>query len=278
MVVEVENLNKFYRKRFKSIHFLKNVSFKVEKGQILGILGKKGSGKTTLLKILTGLISDKSVYGAVRILGNEDIQTIKSRIGFLPENPEFFKYISGEEFIEFSLRMSGVYVSNTRINDVLKDVNLLDAKNERLKIFSHGMVRRIGIAQAIAHSPDVLLMDEPMSGLGLDDRIQVIDIIRNYSRKGKTVIFSTQSEHDIESLCTHVIILRNGEITWEKSLSELKEESEYTIEVEHKGKKKILRAKNPSKLLKQLDNMRMKDMKVMNVCQLLSESIKKHYD
>ena len=278
MVVEVESLNKFFRKGFRKIHTLKNVSFKVQEKQILAILGSEGSGKTTLLKILTGIISGESFYGFVRMFGKEDIRTVRDQIGFLPKNPEFFKNISAEELLEFSQKISGIEFNEKGIDSILKEVHLIDHKKEKIKGFSRGMIQRIGIAQAIIHNPRILIIDEPLSDLDPAERVLVIDIIKKFFTERKVVIFSTQSVEDVDVLGTDVIVLKEGEIVFEENLSELRGRGGYRIVVEHKGKKKVLKARNSMKLWEIMDDLKQNEIRLINIKSEISEILKKYYD
>ncbi|MCP5102386.1 MAG: ABC transporter ATP-binding protein [bacterium] len=281
MIIEVENLNKVYKKNLKKIHALKNVSFKVEKKKVLGILGPNGAGKTTLLKIITGITrpeTGEKDAGSVKLLGSGDITTVKQRIGFLPENPEFLENISASELLAFSLTISGVSLDGERIHDVLKMVKLFDERNERVKSFSKGMRQRIGIAQAIVHAPELLILDEPMSGLDPPGRRMVIDIINNYYRTGKTVLFSTHNLDDIEALCTDVMVLTNGEIQLEKSLAHLRQKSSYKIEVESGGEKTVFDAEDDSQLWEKLAEIKQQNVKIIKIQSGISRQLEKYYE
>jgi ABC-type multidrug transport system ATPase subunit len=276
-IIEVNNLVKTYKKNFQKIYALKNVSFNVKKNQILGILGPNGAGKTTLLKIITGITSPGKNSGALYWFGSGKIKSIKCRIGFLPENPEFFKNISAYELLEFSLKIPGTPIQTGRIHQLLKDVNLYRERNERVKNFSKGMRQRIGIAQSIIHSPELLILDEPMSGLDPPGRRMVIDIIDNYHKEGKTILFSTHNLEDIEALCTHVMVLNKGEILLEKSLSQLREKSNFKIEIENETGKSTYTAKDSSKLWEILEECKKKDKKIIKVQSGIAQQLEEFY-
>lgn len=277
MIIEVENLKKIYKKNFRTIHALKGISFQVEKNRILGILGPNGAGKTTLLKILTGIATPAKGPGAVRLLGSEDIGTVKHRLGFLPENPEFFKNISAYELLAFALKISGTGFHKQKVEEMLKRVNLFHERNERVKNFSKGMRQRIGIAQAIIHSPELLILDEPMSGLDPPGRRMVIDLIENYYREGKTILFSTHNLDDIEALCTDVMVLNQGEILLEKSLSQLREKSVYKIETEEASGKTTYRVENAGELWQRLDAVKADGGRIIKVQSGIAEQLEEFY-
>jgi ABC-type multidrug transport system ATPase subunit len=278
MIIEVENLSKVYKKNFKKIHALKNIGFKVEKNKILGILGPNGAGKTTLLKILTGITSPEKNSGPLTMLDSADIKAVKHRIGFLPENPEFLRNISAYELLEFSLDISGVPFDDGRIRELLETVNLFNERNEKVKNFSKGMRQRIGIAQAIAHKPELLILDEPMSGLDPPGRRMVIDIIDTYYREGKTILFSTHNLDDIEALCTDVMVLNHGEIQLEKSLSVLRQKSSFRIEVDEEGQRKVYHVEDDKHLWETLADIKKKNLKVIKIQSGIAGQLEKYYD
>jgi ABC-2 type transport system ATP-binding protein len=277
-IIAVENLSKVYKKNFKTIHALKNITFTVPKNRILGILGPNGAGKTTLLKILTGIIEPSQGSGNVNMLGTEDIKSIKHQIGFLPENLEFFKNTSAYELLEFSLKISGTPFHPERIDELLTQVSLFDERKERVKFFSKGMRQRLGIAQAIIHNPKLLILDEPMSGLDPQGRRMVIDIITHYFKEGKTILFSTHNLDDIEALCTDVMVLKNGEIRLEKSLSQLREQSTYRIEVEQDSLKGLYLAANASQLWDYLERARAAHMRLIKVQSDITQQLENLYE
>lgn len=278
MIIRVENLSKVYKKNFQEIHALKHINFTVEKNKILGVLGPNGAGKTTLLKILTGIIPPEKNPGALEILDHTDIEKVKHRMGFLPENPEFLKNITPAELLRFSLHISGASFDETRVDELLERVNLLREKNEKVKNFSKGMRQRIGIAQAVAHQPELLILDEPMSGLDPPGRRMVIDIIETYYREEKTVLFSTHNLDDIEALCTDVMVLTHGQIRLEKSLSQLREKSDFTIETEEDNKKKIYHIENHAELWAKLEDLKKNGRGIIKVQSGIARQLESYYE
>ncbi len=276
-IIEIESLSKIYKKNFRQVHALKNISFNVEKNRILGILGPNGAGKTTLLKIITGISLPEKKSGKIKLFDSENIHSIKNRIGFLPENPEFFKNISAYELLEFSLNISGSDKNKSKIDDMLKRVNLFHERNEKVKNFSKGMRQRIGIAQAIIHSPDLLILDEPMSGLDPQGRHMVIELINDSHNEGKTILFSTHDLDDIEALCSHVMVLVKGEILLEKSLSELREKCSYKIETENKTGKTVYTAANEPELWKIMEKTKSDGSKIIRVQSGIAEQLEQFY-
>ncbi len=214
-VIEIENLTMnflvgFWRKR--PVQVLKGISLSVNKGEIFGFLGHNGAGKTTTLKILMRIIYPTT--GEVKILGRslEDVG-MRQQTGYLPESPYFYDYLTGTELLEYfgKLHQMDTAQRAKRIPEVLDLVGLTKDAKLQLRKFSKGMLQRIGIAQAILHNPEVVFMDEPMSGLDPIGRREVRDIIASLRDQGKTVFFSTHILSDVEVLCDRVAILRNGE-------------------------------------------------------------------
>ena len=276
MIIEVESITKTYKTNLIEIKALDNISFFVKKNEIFGILGPNGAGKTTLLKIITGITKQDS--GKIKIFDNYNIYEIKDKMGFLPENPEFLKNITSYELLKFSLSVAGKNSDKSRIDHVLNFVNLYKEKNERVKNFSKGMLQRIGIAQAIVHEPDVLILDEPMSGLDPLGRRMVMEIIEKYSREGKTILFSTHNLDDIDALCTNLIIIKSGQMKLYTHISELRKKSVYTVEVEEKNKKRIFKANDKKELWEILDEIRIKDMRIIRINSGITKELEKYYE
>jgi ABC-2 type transport system ATP-binding protein len=201
----------FWRQRPKRA--LKPLHLTVEQGEIFGFLGPNGAGKTTTLKMLMGLVFPSG--GSARILGMDiNDPQVKAQIGFLPEQPYFYDYLTASELLEYYGRLSGVSVRDCRskVQDVLKRVGLPDVAGLQLRKFSKGMLQRVGIAQAILHDPKVVFLDEPMSGLDPMGRREVRDLIEQLKKQGKTVFFSTHILSDAEALCDRVAIIHLGEL------------------------------------------------------------------
>ncbi|MBN2319360.1 MAG: ABC transporter ATP-binding protein [Acidobacteria bacterium] len=215
-VIEIENLTKdflvgFWKKR--PVRALDNVSLQVEQGEIFGFLGPNGAGKSTTLKILMHLLHPTS--GATRILGDPvDSVGMRRRIGFLPENPYFYDYLTPEELLTYIGRLFGIRqpVLSQKVRTLLETVGLADARSVQLRKFSKGMVQRIGIAQAIINDPEIVFLDEPMSGLDPLGRMEVRRIITALKAAGVTVFFSSHILPDVEALCDRVAILNKGKL------------------------------------------------------------------
>ena len=201
----------FWRKRMH--RSLDNVSLEVEEGEIFGFLGPNGAGKTTTLKLLMGLIFPTS--GTARVRGHSigDVR-MHREIGYLPEQPYFYDYLTARELLDYYARFFGFSRADrqTRIARFLELVGLSAAADVQLRKFSKGMLQRIGIAQAIIHDPQVVFLDEPMSGLDPVGRREVRDIIFDMKRQGRTVFFSTHILSDAETLCDRVAVLLEGKL------------------------------------------------------------------
>jgi ABC-2 type transport system ATP-binding protein len=230
----VSRLTKSFRtSRGKKVDALRDVSFHVSRGEIFGLLGPNGAGKSTTLKLLLGLMRPKS--GGGTLLGEPlGSVTARGRIGFLPENPYFYDYLSAQEFLDTCASLSSVPRPGRkqRIEEILERVGLDPGSKLRLRKFSKGMLQRVGLAQAIIHDPELLILDEPMSGLDPIGRRQVRDLILELQGQGKTVIFSSHVLSDVEALCERVGILVEGGLRQAGKVSELiRHRSGFEIEV-----------------------------------------------
>ena len=214
--IEILGLEKTYSVGFwrkKPRYGLRPLNLTVEEGEVFGFLGPNGAGKTTTLKLLMGLIFPTG--GTARILGMEiDDPKMKAQIGFLPEQPYFYDYLTARELLEYYGRLSGVDPKqlSRKVDEVLQRVGLPDVGGVQLRKFSKGMLQRVGIAQAILHEPRVLFFDEPMSGLDPMGRREVRDLMEQLKREGKTIFFSTHILSDAEALCDRVAIIHQGEL------------------------------------------------------------------
>lgn len=224
-VIRVENLRKSYRSGFylRPTEVLKGVSFTVNSGSITGFLGGNGAGKTTTMKCLLGLCFPDS--GTIEYFGEPQLSnSVKSRIGFLPEHPYFYSYLTGKEFLIFygqiSTRLSKKSLIE-RIEKLLKRVDLYHARDVRLRGYSKGMLQKIGLAQALIHEPEFVILDEPMSGLDPDGRMAMAQLIQETASQGHAVFFSSHLLHDVQRLCEKLVILSGGVVVFEGPQEEL---------------------------------------------------------
>jgi len=237
--IEINGLEKtysvgFWRKRPKCA--LKPLHLNVEEGEIFGFLGPNGAGKTTTLKMLMGLVFPTG--GSARILGMDiNDPQMKAQIGFLPEQPYFYDYLTAHELLDYYGRLSGVPGKELppRIVKVLERVGLKDIRGVQLRKFSKGMLQRVGIAQAILHEPRIVFFDEPMSGLDPMGRREVRDLMEQLKHEGKTVFFSTHILSDAEALCDRVAVIHQGELRAVGAVAELTSGVQGKIEVVWQG-------------------------------------------
>lgn len=229
-VVEINNLTKNYEVGFvrkRKVRALDGLSLTVNQGEIFGFLGANGAGKTTTLKLLMTLIFPTA--GSAQILGHDigDV-SMHSRIGYLPENPYFYDYLSAFEFLDFCGQIFGFSraARNTRTKELLSRVKLDESKwNTQLRKFSKGMLQRVGLAQALINNPEVVFLDEPMSGLDPIGRREVRDLIAALRQEGKTVFMCSHILSDIEVLCDRVAILKRGRLAHVGFLDELRQQA-----------------------------------------------------
>jgi ABC-2 type transport system ATP-binding protein len=215
-IVEIEDLTKDFLVGFWKKHpvrALDHLSLRVEGGEVFGFLGPNGAGKTTTLKILMNLI--RPTAGCARILG-ESLASVsmRRRIGFLPENPYFYDYLTAEELLLYIGKLFGMRqpALGSKVRALLDNVGLGDARKLQLRKFSKGMIQRIGLAQAMINDPEVIFLDEPMSGLDPLGRREARQAILGLKEKGVTVFFSSHILPDVEALCDRVAILNRGRL------------------------------------------------------------------
>ena len=214
--IEINGLTKEYRVGFwktRTKRALNSLNLQVEQGEVFGLLGPNGAGKTTTLKLLFRLVFPTS--GTAHILGKDLHDTaMHQRVGYLPENPYFYEHLSPEELLHYSGRLFGMGHDELRHRTaiLLERVGLAKSCHSPLRTFSKGMVQRAGIAQALINDPDVVFLDEPMSGLDPVGRREVRDLILQLRNEGKTVFFSTHILSDAEALCDRVAILNGGHL------------------------------------------------------------------
>src|SRR5262249_47167595 len=208
--IRIDNLTKdyaigFWRKR--PVRALDRLTLEIEPGEVFGFLGPNGAGKTTTLKLLMQLVFPTS--GRAEVLGRPagDL-SVKSRLGYLPENPYFYDYLTAEELLHYFAALLGCRAAKgrARVNTLLDDVGIGAARRMQLRKFSKGMLQRVGIAQALINEPDLVILDEPMSGLDPLGRRDVRSLILRLRDRGCTVFFSSHVLSDAESLCSRVAI------------------------------------------------------------------------
>jgi len=251
---------------------LKGINFSIPKGSLTGFIGVNGAGKTTTIKSLLNFIHPKS--GTIKFFGETGLSKIsRQRLGFMPERPYFYDFLTGKEFLALHWKLHGLSTDQLfeyRCDEVLKQVDLERGKNLRLRQFSKGMLQRIGIAQSIIHKPELLILDEPMSGLDPDGRFLIKSIIRKLHNSGTTIFFSSHLLQDMEELCTRLVIIEQGEIIYEGSLNDLgaQRQDEYLILAQNLESSVTQEFHcSRSVLQNKIDQLRVDKLEILNVSQ-----------
>lgn len=219
MSLEVININKSY----DGLKALNNISFKLKKGEIVGFLGPNGAGKSTLMKIITSFINQDS--GEVLISSiNKDIDTIltKSKIGYLSENNPLYNDMKVVEYLNFISQLYKLKNSKKRILLVSKQIGLEKVMNQEINSLSKGFKQRVGIAAALVHDPEILLLDEPTTGLDPNQLVEIRQLIKEIGKK-KIILLSTHIMQEIPKICNRVIVINNGNIVDDKSINSKEE-------------------------------------------------------
>lgn len=208
--ISITNLSKTYGTK-KKTHVVNNLTLTVAKGSVFGFIGPNGAGKTSTIKMLVGLSTPTS--GTILIGGGSPASMeIHKKIGFMPESPLFYQYLTGWEFLDFVAILFKLPNKHDIITHMLKEVNLLHAKDKRIRTYSKGMLQRLGLAQAMINDPDILFLDEPLDGLDPLGRAEVKKIILARKKAGKTIFINTHILGDVAEICDTVGIIDNGEL------------------------------------------------------------------
>ncbi len=206
-ILSIKNLNK----RYGALQALKNVSFDIHKGNVYGILGPNGSGKSTTLGIVLNVVNKTS--GEYSWFGGtmETHQALK-KVGAIIERPNFYPYMTAKENLELVCKIKGI--NYAKVNEKLELVGLTDRQNSKFSTFSLGMKQRLAIASALLNDPEILILDEPTNGLDPQGIHQIRDIIKQIASKGTTILLASHLLDEVEKVCTHVLVLRKGEILY----------------------------------------------------------------
>ena len=218
-MITTKNITKY----FGSFQALKDVSFEINKGEIVGFLGQNGAGKTTLMRILTSYLPASS--GTVMIDGDDIAKnslTIRQKIGYLPETPPLYMDMTVKDYLKFAAEIKDIPVKQRRrqLDKVLEECQIEDVKDKTIETLSKGYKQRVGIAQAIIHEPKLLILDEPTSGLDPIQNLQVRSLIKNLKDQ-RTVILSTHILSEIEQIAQRVLIIKSGQVIVDESLEVL---------------------------------------------------------
>jgi len=213
--LKITGLSKAFKTGFipKRVVAVDGISLEVEQGEIFGLLGPNGAGKTTAIKCILSLIHPDS--GTIELLGHPiPSHRAKSKIGFLTENPYVYDFLSGREYLIFSAKLYGMQsgAAERKADQMLELFRMQEAADRQLKKYSKGMLQRIGLAQALINEPELLILDEPMSGLDPVGRKEVRDLLISLKKKGCTILFSSHILSDAEMVCDRVAILVNGKV------------------------------------------------------------------
>jgi len=223
-LIQVDGLRKVYRQGFwmRRVEAVRGISFSVSRGQSFGFLGPNGAGKTTTIKILMGLI--RPTGGKVSLFGLPvPARTSRAKVGFMPENPYVYPYLTPREFVATCARLSGLRGAalRDRVDHVLRQTGIAYAASRQVRQLSKGMLQRTGLAAALVADPELLVLDEPMSGLDPGGRKEVRDMILEERSQGRTIFFSTHILTDVPMLCDHMAILQKGQTVLAGRLDDL---------------------------------------------------------
>lgn len=206
-ILSIKNLNK----RYGSLQALKNVSFDIHKGNVYGILGPNGSGKSTTLGIVLNVVNKTSGEYSW-FSGSMETHEALKKVGAIIERPNFYPYMTAKENLELVCKIKGI--NYTKVNEKLELVGLVDRQNSKFSTFSLGMKQRLAIASALLNDPEILILDEPTNGLDPQGIHQIRDIIKQIASKGTTILLASHLLDEVEKVCTHVLVLRKGEILY----------------------------------------------------------------
>ena len=270
-MLEVKNL----KKRFKESLFspekkvLHQIDFSVSKTAATGFLGANGSGKTTTLKCVLGLIPVDS--GEISFFEGKSLsRAVLKKIGFLPEQPYFYDYLTGEELLLFYGQLSASLTFadlKARARSLLKKLGIYEAKDRKIRTYSKGMLQKVGMAQALIHDPEFVILDEPMAGLDPDSRIYVGELIQSLVKQGKTIFFSSHLLYDVERLCSNLVVLKEGRVAYAGSVQELLDRirGRRQIIYTEKGQKHTVFADSIEECQREIDRLRKESCVILDV-------------
>ncbi|HMH12610.1 MAG TPA: ABC transporter ATP-binding protein [Edaphobacter sp.] len=220
-MLELRNIHK----RYSSIPAVEAASFTALAGEITGYLGANGSGKSTTMKMITGLIEPSS--GEILFEGlpiRDDLMAYRQRMGYVPEEPHLYSHLSGMEYLEMvsQLRNMERKIASERIHGLLRLFGLYSDRDVSISSYSKGMRQKVLLSAALMHNPDLILLDEPFSGLDVGSSMVLRSLIEELARRGKVVLFSSHELETVERICSHVIILHRGKIVADDSIESLR--------------------------------------------------------
>lgn len=239
IILEVNKLSKSY----KQVDAVKSVSFDIKKGNVYGLLGPNGSGKTTTLAMLMGILHP--TQGSFSWFENGQKDSNRLRIGCLLETPNFYPYLNSYDNLRVTATIKGLQNPKERIREVLEYVDLADRGKRSFKTYSLGMKQRLAVASAILTDPEVLVLDEPTNGLDPEGIAEMRELILNIAGQGKTIILASHILDEVQKICSHVVMLKQGEMVYNGSMKDLL--------IQRKSYK--LMADNPEQLIQVLNKI-----------------------
>ena len=213
-ILSIENLNK----KFKHVHAVKDLSFTIKKGNVYGILGPNGSGKSTTLGIVLNVVNKTSgnYYWFNNQISNHNAL---KKVGAIIERPNFYPYMSAYQNLKLVCKIKGI--SFNKISEKLNLVGLLERKDDKFRTYSLGMKQRLAIASALLNDPEILILDEPTNGLDPQGIRQIRDLIKQIAQTGTTILLASHLLDEVEKVCTHVVVLRKGQMLYEGTVHEM---------------------------------------------------------
>lgn len=229
--IETNELTKSYGSHI----VVNNISLKVKKGIVFGFLGKNGAGKTTFINLLTGL--SKPTSGVFKLLGEDNIEenSIKKRIGVLPDYSQFYDDLTAIEHLKYFGKILGISLSKEEMIEILKSVELEKAAHTKVGKYSFGMKKKLGIAQTLINDPDLIFLDEPTSGVDANAVLTIQSLIRNLAKSGKTIFLTSHNLVEVEKICDEISIMDQGNIRFQGSMNDLrnKYQNKLTVYIKH---------------------------------------------
>ena len=213
------------KKQIKDKILVEDISFSIDKGDVIGLIGPNGAGKTTIIKLILGLM--RLSYGEVKINGydiKKDFVKAIEKVGAIVENPDLYMYLSGYD----NLQITANYykdISKERINEVIKIIGLEEKINDKVSTYSLGMKQRLAIGEAIINNPELLILDEPTNGLDIEGIVEMRNLIKDLSEQGIAILISSHNLTEIDNLCNRIIAIKNGKIITNDSIENFKSES-----------------------------------------------------
>ncbi|HBD27362.1 ABC transporter ATP-binding protein [Flavobacterium sp.] len=240
-ILKITNLNKIFNKH---LHAVKNVSFEIKKGNVYGILGPNGSGKSTTLGIVLNVVNktsgDFEWFG-----GKSNTHNALKKVGAIIERPNFYPYMTAKENLELVCKIKGTSLS--KVDEKLELVGLLERKNDKFRTYSLGMKQRLAIASALLNDPEILILDEPTNGLDPQGIRQIRDIIRIIASQGTTILLASHLLDEVEKVCSHVVVLRKGEMLYQGSVHDMIENNSFfELKSDDKEQLKLALQNHPS--------------------------------